>query len=195
MAWDESKHPRADDGKFTNGTGAPRTFRQNASYREILNSSHYDTAQADFDNKVAELLCDAFGIERGGGAAERVLAFLNDRNREGVIREKEQENAPKKMLPTDFPPLIESDTVRPTINPNVKISADHYSRLCTMWSDYNLGTCKPVEKNGVKFFNVDNTIYRTVGDYPYFHISNKIPFRDTFKLEQFLKELDDDDKQ
>lgn len=36
MAWDESKHPRDGDGKFTDGTGAPRTFRQNASYREII---------------------------------------------------------------------------------------------------------------------------------------------------------------
>ena len=36
MAWDESKHPRDDDGKFIDGTGAPRTFRQNTSYRDII---------------------------------------------------------------------------------------------------------------------------------------------------------------
>ena len=39
MAWDESKHPRDNDGKLTNGTGTPREFRQNTPYREILNSS------------------------------------------------------------------------------------------------------------------------------------------------------------
>nr|MBQ8890412.1 hypothetical protein [Clostridia bacterium] len=41
MAWDESKHPRDDDGKFTNGTGAPRTFRQNAPYGEILGLDYF----------------------------------------------------------------------------------------------------------------------------------------------------------
>lgn len=33
MEWDESKHPRAEDGKFTDGTGS---YRQNTSYNEIL---------------------------------------------------------------------------------------------------------------------------------------------------------------
>ena len=33
MAFDESKHPRDEDGKFTDGT---RTYRQNTPYHEIL---------------------------------------------------------------------------------------------------------------------------------------------------------------
>ncbi len=34
--FDESKHPRADDGKFTDESGAEKTYRQNTGYTEIL---------------------------------------------------------------------------------------------------------------------------------------------------------------
>ncbi len=34
--FDESKHPRAEDGRFTDGSGGGKTYRQNTSYAEIL---------------------------------------------------------------------------------------------------------------------------------------------------------------
>lgn len=34
--FDESKHPRAEDGRFTDGSGTGKTYRQNTSYSEIL---------------------------------------------------------------------------------------------------------------------------------------------------------------
>lgn len=39
MEWKEEDHPRADDGKFTDGqggSGQPKRFKQNTSYDEIL---------------------------------------------------------------------------------------------------------------------------------------------------------------
>ena len=41
MVWDESKHPRDSLGRFTDAHGA---YRQNTSYREILEAQGDDTA-------------------------------------------------------------------------------------------------------------------------------------------------------
>ena len=83
---------------------------------------------------------------------------------------------------------LETKKVEPKkVRKQPTISQDHYSRLRIMWSDYHLGTCKPIEKNGVKYFNVDNTIYYTVGEYPNFKIINARTFKNTFYLEKYLK--------
>jgi len=34
--FDESKHPRDENGRFTDGSGTGKTYRQNTSYAEIL---------------------------------------------------------------------------------------------------------------------------------------------------------------
>ena len=67
MAWDESKHPRDDDGKFTDGMGAPRTFRQNTSYREIINSDETRATKiAKITKKQWSMWYEAIGnIKRG----------------------------------------------------------------------------------------------------------------------------------
>lgn len=36
MYFDESKHPRTEDGRFTVANGTGKSFRQNTSYSEIL---------------------------------------------------------------------------------------------------------------------------------------------------------------
>ena len=91
------------------------------------------------------------------------------------------------------PPKYEIVTPQPQKTPKQPtISSDHYSRLKRMWSDYHLGTCKPVEKDGVKYFNVDNTIYYTVGDYPNFKIIDVKRFKNTFYLERFLRGFSND---
>ena len=51
MSWEESKHPRAEDGKFTDGNGS---YRQNTSYGEILEHDRVRERNAetsvDFEN-------------------------------------------------------------------------------------------------------------------------------------------------
>lgn len=74
-------------------------------------------------------------------------------------------------------------------NKRKTISRDHYSRLKTMWSDYNRGACKPVEKGGVKYFNVDTTVYYTRGDYPDFYVSKKRTFGSHDLAVKFLEEI------
>lgn len=74
-------------------------------------------------------------------------------------------------------------------NKRKTISRDHYSRLKTMWSDYNRGACKPVERNGVKYFNVDKTLYATTGEYPYFRIKTQKTFSTHEKLISFMEEI------
>lgn len=71
----------------------------------------------------------------------------------------------------------------------IKVSKDHWAILQVMFSDYHRGACKPIEKNGVKFFNVDNTIYLTEGEYPYFRVYKALHFSNTFYLERFLKKI------
>lgn len=55
MEWDESKHPRAEDGKFTDGNGS---YRQNTSYNEILKADEIkeqkSTYQPDQFRKAVE---------------------------------------------------------------------------------------------------------------------------------------------
>lgn len=75
-------------------------------------------------------------------------------------------------------------------NKRKTVSREHYSRLKTMWSDYHLGACKPVERNGIKHFNVDKTVYFVKGEYPNFWISKKQTFSTHFLVERFLKEID-----
>lgn len=74
-------------------------------------------------------------------------------------------------------------------NKRKTISREHYSRLKTMWSDYNRGACKPVEKDGVKYFNIDKTLYSTKGEYPNFHIKDKKTFSTHEKLILFMEEI------
>ena len=76
-------------------------------------------------------------------------------------------------------------------NKRKAISSDHYSRLRVMWSDYHRGACKPIEKDGIKFFNVDKTIYYTKGEYPDFYISQKRTFHSHGLVTKFLKEISD----
>ena len=61
--FDESKHPRDEDGKFTDGSGT--TYRQNASYGEILAR---DKRRAAYDSR------DDFGrtVERVRDKTSRV---------------------------------------------------------------------------------------------------------------------------
>ena len=54
-----------------------------------------------------------------------------------------------------------------------------------MFSDYHRGACKPIEKNGVKFFNVDNTLYFTEVEYPYFRVYKNKNFKNIFILERY----------
>ena len=66
---------------------------------------------------------------------------------------------------------------------------EHWSRLQVMFSDYHRGASKPIEKNGIKYFNVDNTLYLTEGEYPYFRVFKTKTFKNTFRLERFLKSI------
>lgn len=84
-------------------------------------------------------------------------------------------------------------TLSPTpsaVKRGIWIQLDHWSQLQVMFSDYNRGASKPIEdKNGIKYFNVDNTLYFTEGDYPYFRVYKLKNFRDTFRLERYLKKI------
>lgn len=74
-------------------------------------------------------------------------------------------------------------------NKRKTISREHYSRLMVMWSDYNRGASRPIEKDGIKFFNVDKTVYYTKGEYPYFYVTQKRTFQNHELVIMFLKEL------
>ena len=125
----------------------------------------------------------------GKSEQEAINSFLeaiehsNEAKRTSTKKLKE-----RLTISLDDNPKLKTKNAKPRKNRNQPtISQDHYSRLRIMWSDYHLGTCKPVEKNGVKYFNVDNTIYFTVGEYPNFKIINVRTFKNTFYLEKYLK--------
>ncbi len=69
------------------------------------------------------------------------------------------------------------------------ISGDHYSRLRVMWSDYARGACKPVEREGIKYFDIDRSIYAVSGEYPEFKIVAAKKFRSATALTKYLEEL------
>lgn len=72
------------------------------------------------------------------------------------------------------------------------ISREHYSRLCVMWSDYARGACRPVEKDGIKYFDIDNSVYAVSGEYPEFKIVAVRQFRNAIVLTKYLKELNNE---
>lgn len=83
--FDESKHPRADDGKFTDGG---KTYRQNTGYKDILAEDKREEAERIYDsesenkplkkeNKKAKSKDEFFGEEftgyKGKEAIEKLL--------------------------------------------------------------------------------------------------------------------------
>lgn len=59
MEWDESKHPRAEDGKFTDGNGS---YRQNTDYQAILENDKRREAVKKYSDTPKEDLA-ALGLD------------------------------------------------------------------------------------------------------------------------------------
>lgn len=68
--WKEDEHPRAEDGKFTNGSGE---YRQNTDYGEILKDERDDGEVADKGNDLEDILGEEFTNVKGQAAVELLL--------------------------------------------------------------------------------------------------------------------------
>ncbi len=175
--------PRDEYGKFAN-SGTPRTYRQNASYSEIASSSQ-DAELAEFDEYVAKLICKAYGIDPGEDAKQSFYEYF-----ENKMQEYEPAiEVPEHKFKLNPKYISKSDKTTPIAAPDVEFPRDHLSILKTMWSDYEEGKCKPPERKGIKFFNIDNTIYITIGEYPNFYVTNAKTYDSTFNLESALKRI------
>lgn len=68
--WKEDEHPRAEDGKFTNGNGE---YRQNTGYDEILKDERDDGEVEDKGNDLEDILGEEFTNVKGQAAVELLL--------------------------------------------------------------------------------------------------------------------------
>lgn len=136
------------------------------------------------DPNLLNALSEAFGIKDSVKDKRRAV-FARISKEQRLLRQREWVIRNWGHEAIDSLPAL---SVRPL--PSIHINNnDHWARLQVMFSDYHRGACKPVEKNGIKYFNIDNTLYLTEGEYPYFRVFKAITFINTFLLEDFLKGL------
>lgn len=91
--FDESKHPRAEDGRFTDGSGVGKTYRQNTSYSEILAGDK----SATYRDRKAKV-----GAEDKTSIREQVQANIDKLKNTKVLV-----TISKSQINTDFKFLIE----------------------------------------------------------------------------------------
>ena len=78
--FDESKHPRSEDGRFTDGNGEGKRYPQNTSYADILSD---DIREGNNDNQpsLEEILGQEYKGYKGQAAIDKLL-----REKQGHIR-------------------------------------------------------------------------------------------------------------
>lgn len=180
MKWDESKHPRDKDGKFTDGSGG---FRQNATYKDIIESLESKIEKTeDSDTWIIRTMCEILHVPYTDNAKD-VLEEMFSRE---IVRDEADELPESKQDKKINDSKVEKTNDSQVVH-EIYIPREHYSRLMQMFSDYHLGTCKPVEKHGFKYFVVDNTVYIASGEYPYIQVNNSILFGSARRLEKWLK--------
>ena len=69
MEWDEDKHPRDEEGKFT-GTGA-KVYRQNAGYKEIIDEGKEEDSRKSLSKD--DFFGEEFPALKGEEAVEKLL--------------------------------------------------------------------------------------------------------------------------
>ena len=130
------------------------------------------------DPEILKALCKAFGVKNDSNARKNLKSALYKSSK--YFASKSVIKHYKKSYRIDSPPTD-------ITNSAIRIPAKHYYRLSAMWSDYNIGTCKPFECSEGIYFNVDNSIYVTRGEYPWFYVVRALRFQNTHSLERFLK--------
>ena len=136
------------------------------------------------DPRLIDALCSAFGVDVSVKDKRRALIAKISKERKLLSNRNWLIN---NFGHTDFD--IQTLSPTPTAT-TIRVNKEHWSRLQVMFSDYYRGACKPIEDtNGVKYFNIDNTLYLTEGQYPYFRIYKAIHFKTTFSLERYLKKI------
>ena len=71
----------------------------------------------------------------------------------------------------------------------IRVNNETYSRLRKMFSDYRHGTCSTVKEfDNIKIFDLDNTKFIVVGEYPYLDIIGKKTYRSREKLDKAWEE-------
>lgn len=68
--FDESKHPRSEDGKFTDGSGG-KVYPQNTSYEDILSDGKETIEKRDIE--IEDILGEEFKGVKGQAAVEKLL--------------------------------------------------------------------------------------------------------------------------
>lgn len=70
--FDESKHPRSEDGRFTDGNGEGKRYPQNTSYADILSD---DMREGNNDNQpsLEEILGQEYKGYKGQAAIDKLL--------------------------------------------------------------------------------------------------------------------------
>ena len=135
------------------------------------------------DANTLDVLCEVFGIS--SSVKDRRKALMAK-----LAKEQKLINHRNWVINNFEHADIDIQTLSPTPTAtSIKVKKEHWSRLQVMFSDYHRGACKPIEKNGVKYFNIDNTLYLTEGEYPYFRVIKAKTFNNTFRLERYLKKI------
>jgi len=105
--FDESKHPRAEDGRFTDGSGTGKTYRQNSSYNDIL---------AGNENKKMT-------------PAEKIASVHIDFNRDNILPELNEADLEKIGSKVNKPVLLKKSVIERNIAQHSDLTTEDFESI------------------------------------------------------------------
>lgn len=120
MNWDESKHPRDDEGKFTDSMG--KTYRQNASYADIVADGKALTGAEQ--KRMKEL-----GYSKNMTAMEKIASVHIDFEKDNILPELNEEDLEKIGVDKNKSVLLKASTIQRNLQAHGEVSIDNAEEI------------------------------------------------------------------